>query len=740
MSNVLVPVIAAAGHGLLLMLLLYRQDQRTRMGVWLGSYLAIWASTCVVAVFLSVVSEAQWLRQVATYGWVISTLCIAFLTLEYGAWRWWRAAVVGAILWLVALGVGDLLSQDSPVLVSVLDDLMLFPRFNLGGVAVLLSWVIVASSLLVLVLYGSARARLPLHANRLIYWTIVLSIVFVGQLLFIFKDPALSLVGVGLQLAGAGGLVYGVVSYRLFDVRGLARAALGHFLSTSVTAMLIVIAILFAVNLTGDVAFPILIGIAYVLAILYQIGRPWTEKYITKVVATQGHDPAAIVETYATTIGHILDIETLAEAAIVTISKLLGIRGGELMLVTRENEKGIVQPIGGTEGAPKSPMTFSWDDPFLSYFLQQRQPLLQYDMDVLPEYRPLLQEQREWLSGLQAAVFAPIISNESLIGLLAIGSMTSGVPYRTSELKLLQILAGQTVAALTNARLFDDMKKLNTEIQDLNEDMRLSNERLQDIDQVKTDFITIASHELRTPLTQIKGYVDILDAMVEDDTLASSDGQQLIERIGRATDQLEKVIGAMLDVSQIDVDAMALNLSEVRLDSVLRIALEPLVEAIRQRRLALTVRGFRDLPVISGDFQRLVQVVGNLASNAVKYTPDGGRITISADISEDQAGKAQHVELVFADTGVGVDPRDHQLIFDKFFRTYDPKMHSTGSTKFQGAGPGLGLPIVRGIVEAHGGRIWIESAGHDPENCPGSEFHIVLPFRVQESVQGSPGA
>jgi signal transduction histidine kinase len=274
------------------------------------------------------------------------------------------------------------------------------------------------------------------------------------------------------------------------------------------------------------------------------------------------------------------------------------------------------------------------------------------------------------------------------------------------------------------------MKTLNVEIQDLNEDLRSSNERLQTMDQVKTDFITIASHELRTPLTQIKGYIDILDAMAEDGILSSEEGQQLISRIGRATDQLETVISAMLDVSQIDVDAMALTWTEVRLDSVLRIALEPLVDAIRERKLALTLRGFRDLPVIDGDFQRLVQVVGNLASNAVKYTPDGGKITISAAVIEDQEGEAQEVELVFRDTGVGVDPQDKELIFDKFFRTYDPKMHSTGSTKFQGAGPGLGLSIVRGIVKAHGGRIWLESAGHDPASCPGSEFHVVLPVRA----------
>lgn len=130
------------------------------------------------------------------------------------------------------------------------------------------------------------------------------------------------------------------------------------------------------------------------------------------------------------------------------------------------------------------------------------------------------------------------------------------------------------------------------------------------------------------------------------------------------------------------------------------------------------------------DFQRLVQVVSNLAYNAVKYTPDGGRISISAEVFQDETGEDKEIELVFADTGVGVDPRDHDLIFEKFFRTYDPQLHSTGSTKFLGAGPGLGLSIARGIVEAHGGRIWVESDGHDPKRCPGSKFHVMLPIKA----------
>jgi len=92
-------------------------------------------------------------------------------------------------------------------------------------------------------------------------------------------------------------------------------------------------------------------------------------------------------------------------------------------------------------------------------------------------------------------------------------------------------------------------------------------------------------------------------------------------------------------------------------------------------------------------------------------------------------GKGPWVEVVVSDTGVGIDVGDQERIFDKFYRAESPDLHSTSKTRFMGAGPGLGLTIARGIVEAHGGRIWVESKGYDPQACPGSHFHILLPVR-----------
>src|SRR5690606_33710134 len=148
--------------------------------------------------------------------------------------------------------------------------------------------------------------------------------------------------------------------------------------------------------------------------------------------------------------------------------------------------------------------------------------------------------------------------------------------------------------------------------------------------------------------------------------------------------------------------------------------------ALRQRNLLLKMRGIEALPSLRGDYRRLVQAFANLIGNAIKYTPDHGTVTIEGTIIPGGDG-AEFVEVVIADTGIGIEPQFHQLIFEKFFRIGDPELHSTGMTKFKGAGPGLGLHIAKGVVEAHGGSIWVESEGEDEERLPGSRFHVILP-------------
>ena len=158
--------------------------------------------------------------------------------------------------------------------------------------------------------------------------------------------------------------------------------------------------------------------------------------------------------------------------------------------------------------------------------------------------------------------------------------------------------------------------------------------------------------------------------------------------------------------------------------------------AAAERQLSLEMENLEGLPLIAGDPALLLKVFQNLVSNAIKYTPDGGRITLRGGRVVD-ARLGECVEVQVQDTGIGIDPDHQELIFEKFYQTGTVALHSTGETKFMGGGTGLGLAIVRGIVNAHGGRIWVESPGHDQVSCPGSTFFVRrLPLAEKTPPQG----
>lgn len=131
--------------------------------------------------------------------------------------------------------------------------------------------------------------------------------------------------------------------------------------------------------------------------------------------------------------------------------------------------------------------------------------------------------------------------------------------------------------------------------------------------------------------------------------------------------------------------------------------------------------------MIYGDSERVYQALYNVTTNAIKYTPDNGTITINGRLLPG------FIEIIIADSGIGISTEHQAVIFEKFGQLGRADLHSSGKTKFKGGGPGLGLPITRGIIEAHGGTIWVESEGHDEVKLSGSTFHILLPTRTEAS-------
>ena len=248
--------------------------------------------------------------------------------------------------------------------------------------------------------------------------------------------------------------------------------------------------------------------------------------------------------------------------------------------------------------------------------------------------------------------------------------------------------------------------------------------KLKRLDVSKSNFISVAAHELKTPITLIEGYTSMMRDIIAQSS--QKDLDTILQGMDTGIGRLREIVDDMVDVSLIDNNILSLNFQPIWLSHILGLLKNELTEPIHKRNQALEVQSFPgDEQVIFADPGRIFQALRNICINVIKYTPDGGRIIV--------AGRTlpSFIEVIVKDTGIGISLEDQTLIFEKFGQIGKATLHSSGKTKFKGGGPGLGLFIARGILEAHGGAIWVESEGYAEECCPGSIFHILLPILTE---------
>ncbi len=275
-----------------------------------------------------------------------------------------------------------------------------------------------------------------------------------------------------------------------------------------------------------------------------------------------------------------------------------------------------------------------------------------------------------------------------------------------------------------NQKLVEHLESKILELQE-------ANARLRKTDKIKSDFITLAAHELRTPISLVYGYANLLQSVAQQFLVENSAINRIGElssKIYNAVHRLNDVVNDIINIALIESKEIHFTRQPVRLSEIIQAALTELNPAKNGRLLGIHLaESINTLPLILGDKKMLQQAFWNILSNAIKFTPDGGMISVEGEVSS-----GNEVLISIKDTGIGVNSSDRQAIFEQFYTVGNVAYHSSSKTAFGGGGMGLGLPIALGIIKGHGGQLWVEDTPEGESNSidkQGSTFYVLLPIK-----------
>ncbi len=652
-----------------------KRGVRDRVGFWLGAYLLI---SFLVEVNLIFVSQNQTsvlpilgFTRLYLYGIILG---VGFILQLSGAFLI-KKDILG---WLLFAGLGLLsvigLDQNWFSMAKIV--MSQYP--TLGDIQVALdygSWLLWGILCLAILGYTLAAFRNEtqrLRRNRIIFWTAGLVLILGGNALVLTNQNAF-----GSLLAALGAVVISifVLNPRLPNL----GAAIPKIVSTLLTTLIEI-----GLYLGGFVGLQLLfsdygryspfhigLGLALIVIVLFNPILRVLNKWIQRLFVGERQDYGQIFREYSQNISNILDVKLLSQVVVDLVGDLIGIESGTVFTVDSEmgedaQRRYRILAIHETDGEENIPGLLPIDGALSTSFSDDRIPLTISEVEMLPRFSKVTGGERLWLTRQNMDVFVPIHAKDEWIGLLALGPKVNGTSYSASDLNLLETIADQTAVALQNARLVESLVRINNEFRRAYSAMEDAHTKLERIDQTKSDFISISSHELRTPLTVLSGYSQML---MEDPQLKENEYyRKVIGGIYEGTTRLHEIVDSMLEVAKIDSRGLQLKSQTVNLASAIKQVGNNFSKTFEERKQTLVIDLSDDLPRVVGDPDALGKVFFHLLSNAIKYTPDGGKISVTGEFEREDSyvdhpvGK---VQIKITDTGIGIDPRYKELIFTK---------------------------------------------------------------------------
>jgi signal transduction histidine kinase len=402
--------------------------------------------------------------------------------------------------------------------------------------------------------------------------------------------------------------------------------------------------------------------------------------------ARQGENERLIaLQRAATTLAARTDPKEVFDMILRSAVGLLG--SGSASLYTWDGEAGVLRLAENFDAAGRMPddAVLRPGEGVIGRAFVTREPLIVEDYQKWEGRTKVGQE-----TGLRACLAVPLVRSGRALGALGIRSYEASVAYSEDDARMLALFADQVAAALTTLEAFGRQRQ--------------AVEQLERLNRAKSEFVSIVSHEFRTPLTGIQGFSE----MMRDENLTLDEMREYAGDINKDAQRLNRMINEMLDLDRMEAGRMTIHPEGIDFNALVGDVADRVRPNAPNHTITLDLQS--DLPQVQADRDRMTQVASNLLNNAVKYSPTGGRITVTTRADRDQ------LRLDVRDEGLGIPPDALETIFERFSR-----VDSQATKDIQGTG--LGLPIVRQIVQLHGGKVWAES-----ELGRGSVFHVVLPL------------
>jgi len=385
-----------------------------------------------------------------------------------------------------------------------------------------------------------------------------------------------------------------------------------------------------------------------------------------------------------------LELPVVLEATVTTLKRVLDCRGCCILWLDEETQQLEIKASSGIPLEVRERTRIRIGEGVSGQVVEKAYPIYIPDTHKSPGLRYFDPQVRSLL-------VVPLISKDRPIGTLNVDD-TRPEAFSPDLEQLLTIAAAQAAVAIENAQLYEGLKERATKLEE-------AYAELKEADRKKDELVQNVSHELRTPLTFIKAYVELL----LDRTLGPiTDTQhESLEIVSQRTDAITRLVDSILTLQQLGQETM--HIAPLAIDELVRRVVQGAEPAAAKAGITITVEVTETLPQVYGDRDSLAQVLDNLLGNAIKFSPDGGTIRVRL------CPVGSTVQLEVTDEGIGIPATKKGKIFERFYQV-------DGSSRRRFGGTGLGLAIVKGIIEAHNGKVWVES-----EEGKGSTFFFTLP-------------